>query len=391
MKPVKRQTNDERLDDDVFFDMRNTHFENLKYSEQLTIKVENVKKAFINANLKVDISPIVKNPKPQGYRHKVVLSAFNQKIGQTFKLRLGLYEEGSKKIKPIIHHIIHDQAINEVLVTVEEILQKYKIRAYDGIGQGVIKHVMIRKSYHQGDMILVFVTQGYILPNHKLIIKDIIAKHPKVKTVIQNMHDRETKLVLLDQEKVLYGTGYIEDQIEGLKFRLSAKSFYQVNPRVMFDLYKKAIDDANIKSSDIVLDCYCGIGTISLLAAKQAKKVIGIDVNTVAIKDAIYNKKKNQIDSVEFIAADVENFIQNYNQQVDVLLMDPTRLGATPLFLESVLRLQPKRIVYISCEVGTQVRDLKVLMKSYEIKSIQPFDLFSYTGHVENVTLLSLK
>jgi 23S rRNA (uracil1939-C5)-methyltransferase len=196
---------------------------------------------------------------------------------------------------------------------------------------------------------------------------------------------------MLENNKVLYGKGFIEDEIEGIRFRLSPNSFYQVNPLQMINLYNYALQVADIKKSDFVMDCYSGIGTISLLAAKRAKEVIAIESNPAAVKDATINKKENSISNINFYHNDVSNFMYDYTKEIDVLIMDPARDGADQRFINSVLKLKPKKIVYISCFVETQVRDILRLNDLYKLVSVQPVDMFSYTSHVETVSLLELK
>lgn len=372
----------------VFYQCGGCDFLHIKYDEQLRMKTDHVKHLYDQAKIKTEHLPIAKSERPLNYRHKVVLSAFMDKT----KLKLGLYREGSKDIIPYLDCHLHDPETNNVLKTVEKVLNHYKIGAYDiNRNEGIIKHVMIRKSFAEQTMLLVLVTQGYLLPNHKLIVKEIVEKHPSVVTVVQNVHQKKTHLVLLDDEKVLYGTGYIHDQIGDLKFRLSSKSFYQVNPVQMTLLYQKALDLADIKSTDIVMDTYSGIGTISLLAAKRAQKVIAIEANQIAHDDAVNNKKVNQIGNIEFVNEDVTSYMSRHQGVVDVLIMDPTRDGASESFLQSVLKLSPKKVVYISCEPMTQVRDIQLLKAKYTYKVVQPVDMFSQTVHVESITLLSLK
>ena len=372
----------------IFYECGGCDFLHIKYQKQLRMKEEHIAFLFKQERISVKINPIIENKEPLNYRHKVVLSAAQIKD----KLRLGLYRENSKEVIPYLKCHIQDQEINELLATVEQVLNEFKIPAYH-IDQekGIIKHVMVRKSFHSNDLMLIFVTNDFLFPNAKKIIQKIMLKHPKVVTVIQNVHRKKTHLVLLDDEKVLYGPGHIEDQIDGIKFKLSSKSFYQVNPVQVIELYHKALDLAQIKPSDTVMDTYSGVGTISLLAAQKAKHVIAIEANQNAHKDALLNKKINQIDNITFIHSPVEEFIKNYHNRVDCLIMDPTRDGSTQSFLDAVVRLKPKKIVYISCEPSTQIRDIKSLLAHYRIDSVQPVDMFSQTVHVESITLLSLK
>ena len=240
-------------------------------------------------------------------------------------------------------------------------------------------------------MMVVIVTQEHILPNNKDLVKEIVKSNPTVRTVVQNIHKIDTPVVMLDNNKVLYGKGFIEDEIDGIKFRLSPNSFYQVNPMQMMNLYKYALDQAFLSKKAYVMDCYSGIGTISLLAAKRAKEVIAIESNGEAVKDAMINKKENNISNVMFYQSDVSDFMYDISKQVDVLIMDPARDGADQEFIDAVLKLKPKRIVYISCFVETQVRDIQRFKEVYKLLSIQPVDMFSYTSHVETVAILELK
>ena len=372
----------------IFYECGGCDFLHIKYQKQLKMKEEHIAYLFKQEKISIKMNPIIENKNPLNYRHKVVLSAAQIKD----KLRLGLYRENSKEVIPYLKCHIQDQEINELLATVEKVLNEFKIPAYH-IDQekGIIKHVMVRKSFYSNDLMLIFVTNDFLFPNAKKIIQSIVLKHPKVVTVIQNVHRKKTHLVLLDDEKILYGPGHIEDQIDGMKFKLSSKSFYQVNPVQMIELYRKALDLAQIKPSDVVMDTYSGVGTISLLAAQKAKHVIAIEANLNAHKDALLNKKVNQIANVTFVNSPVEDYIKNYHDRVDCLIMDPTREGSTKPFLDAVLRLKPKKIVYISCEPSTQVRDIKSLVALYKIDSVQPVDMFSQTVHVESITLLSLK
>jgi len=372
--------------------MKTIDYQKLSYKEQLKRKQKYVQDLFQPLKLNFKIEEILKNGSPKHYRHKVTASATSVMINRKPKLRLGMFVENTHDIDPGFTHDIHDESINEVLSKIEQVLNKYKISAYHIRKQkGILKHVLIRKSFLTKEMLVVFVTNTKFFPNHKNIIKDIRKDFPQIKTVIQMIQEKHTPIVLYGEAHTLFGPGYIKDGFNDLVFRLSAKSFYQVNPMQMINLYQKALDMGDIKHSDTVMDCYSGIGTISLLASKQAKEVIAIEVNEQAVKDAKFNQKQNNITNVKFYCDDVEVFMKGFNQKVDVLILDPTRSGASKNFLEAVKKLKPKKIVYISCFVETQVRDLKLLQSMYKIKKIQPVDMFSFTKHVETITLLSLK
>lgn len=372
--------------------MKQINYQVMTYKNQLKTKQKLIEKAFSPLKLKVPVSSILKNPMDKHYRHKVTVSATSKYVGKSVKLRLGMFKENTHKIEPGFSHFIHDNDINTVLAVIESILNDYKISAYDiKKRKGILKHVLIRKSYLTQDMLVVFVTNTKFFPNHKQIVKDLREEFSQIKTVIQMVQNKHTPIALYGDAITLFGPGYIIDGFDELTFKLSAKSFYQVNPIQMINLYHHAIDLAQIKKTDVVMDCYAGIGTISLLAAKHANKVIGIEVNRQAVIDAKENIKKNHMTNVTFVQSDVEDYMASFHGKVDVLILDPTRTGATPKFLNAVKKLKPKKIVYISCFVETQVRDIKQLLTQYEVTHIQPVDMFSYTEHAECVSLLHKK
>lgn len=374
--------------DDIAFDtLDTTAFEQMSYKDQLKIKEKHIETLFNK-----DVLPIIPNPVPRGYRHKAVLSAVNVSVNNKQKLRLGLFIEGTTKIKPKLGHFLHDKAIDEIFVTVEKVLNKYNHKAYArNYQQGIIKHVMIRKSYASGDMMVIFSTQLNNFPNHKKIVNELIAAHPNIKTIVQNIHRKDTKLVLLEEERVIYGKGFIMDKIGDLEFKISPNAFYQINPMQMFELYKKVFEFADIKATDTVIDAYSGIGTMTLLSSKYAKKVYGLEINPASHKDAIENKRLNQIVNAHFILGDVEQAIEKIDEKVDCLIMDPARDGSTLKFIQAVIKLRPKTIIYVSCNPDTQERDYKQLRNYYDLKKVQPFDMFSDTPHIENIIMLTVK
>ena len=238
---------------------------------------------------------------------------------------------------------------------------------------------------------LVIVTAGVAFPSKNNFLKALCEKHPEITTIVQNINDRRTSMVLGKRNIVLKGKGYIEDVLCGCRFRISPTSFYQINHQQTEKLYKKAIQLADISKNDTVIDAYCGIGTIGIVASKKAGKVIGVELNSEAVSDAKINASINNIKNVTFVNADAGDFLVEYakNAKADVVIMDPPRSGSTPEFLNSLLKIKPDRIVYISCGPDTQARDIKVLVKGgYKVTACQPFDLFPHTEHCENVILL---
>ncbi len=274
-------------------------------------------------------------------------------------------------------------------------MKKYKILPYDeDKRKGVIRHVLIRTSFHYDEIMVVLVTNVDVFPGRNDFIKELKKLNPEITTVIQNINSRDTNVILGEKQRILFGKGYINDELCSIKFKISPKSFYQVNPLQTEKLYSLAIEKANISKNDLVLDAYCGIGTIGLIASKYAREVVGVEIVKEAVIDAVNNAKNNNIENAKFYVGDAGEFILNeYNQGVryDVVIMDPPRKGSSEEFLSILIKTKPSRIVYVSCDPATLARDLKYLSSVYDIVSVNPVDMFPHTFHVENVVLLSRK
>ncbi|MGN0355101.1 MAG: 23S rRNA (uracil(1939)-C(5))-methyltransferase RlmD, partial [Muricoprocola sp.] len=263
-------------------------------------------------------------------------------------------------------------------------------------GYGLLRHVLIRRGFTSGQIMVVLVLRSPIFPSKNNFVKALRKEHPEISTVVINVNDKNTSMVLGTRDIVLYGKGYIEDTLCGCRFRISPQSFYQVNSVQTEVLYTKAMEYAGLTGKETVIDAYCGIGTIGLIAAKKAKEVIGIELNPQAVKDARLNAKCNQIKNARFYEGDAGDFMikmsegtkDSPKQKVDVVFMDPPRSGSTEAFLSSVVTLSPKKIVYVSCGPDTLARDLEYLTRhGYKVSKIQPVDMFGFTEHVENVVL----
>ena len=360
---------------------------NIDYKDEINIKINNFNRLLHknNLNYKINNNDFIKSDNYYNYRYKVIGSVCN--IDN--KLRLGLYKENSKIVLPFLDCLIQDLDCNYILKEIEFILNKYKIKAYDNFNKrGIIKHVLIRKST-LNEFLIVLVTSSYLLPNNKLIVKDILNINKNIKTIVQNINEKNTSLVLSDKEKILYGKGFIKERIDDLIFNLSSNSFYQINPLMMNKLYNEAINLANITKNDIVMDTYSGIGTISLKLSKYSKEVIAVEINKNAYIDSLNNKKNNNINNVKFFNDDVSKFMRTFKSKIDILFLDPPREGSDYNFLNSLMILKPKKVVYISCGPESLVRDLKILEKIYKIDKIKLVDMFPRTKHVETVCLLS--
>ena len=240
---------------------------------------------------------------------------------------------------------------------------------------------------------VVLVLASPILPSKNNFVKAILKLNPEISTIVLNINDKKTSMVLGDSERVLYGKGYIYDYLCGKKFKISSKSFYQVNPVTTEFLYNKAIELAQLNKDECVIDAYCGIGTIGIIASDHAKKVIGVESNKDAVRDAITNAKLNQVKNIQFYNQDAGIFMKQLAAQkesIDVVLMDPPRVGSDKNFLDAVITLKPKKVVYISCNPETLARDLEYLTKNgYKAKEAWPYDMFPFTGHVETCVLLT--
>ena len=355
------------------------------YEEQLKMKREEMRKIF---RTKV-VEPVLGMKDPYHYRHKIYASFARDK--KTNRIYAGMYEENSHRKVPSEMCLIQHTLANEILTTICKLAESMRIEIYDeDSGRGTLRHAYIRISKATNDVLLDIVIGSKGLPSSKNFVNALVKKFPQIKTIILNFNRAHTSMILGKDERVLYGPGYITDRIGGLEFRISSKSFYQVNPEQTEVLYRTALSLAKIKDTDVVLDACCGIGTISLLAAQSAKHVIGVEINPQAIRDAKNNAKHNKLLNTEFYSADAAEFIQRMNIKPDVVILDPPRSGMTLPFMRKLAQLSPDRVVYISCNPYTQVTDIEPLKKAgYKIKKIVPVDIFGFTPHVETIVLLS--
>ncbi|MDF2539527.1 MAG: rRNA (uracil-5-)-methyltransferase RumA [Herbinix sp.] len=361
---------------------------NSDYQEHLNEKQKTVDK-LIKKYCKVE--SIIGMEKPYYYRNKVHAVFDHDKKGNPIS---GIYEEGTHHVIPIDSCRIEDQKADAIIVSIRGLLKSFKIKTYDeDSGYGLIRHVLVRKGFTSGEIMVVLVLASPILPSKNNFVKALRQLHPEITTIIVNVNDKQTSMVLGEKEQVIYGKGYIEDSLCGKVFRISAKSFYQVNPVQTELLYQKAIELAGLHGSETVIDAYCGIGTIGLIASDYVKKVIGVELNKDAVKDAEINAKRNQVTNIEFYKNDAGDFMGGMAAQkeiVDIVFMDPPRAGSDEKFLGALVQLKPNKIVYISCNPVTLERDLAFLTKKgYKAEIAIPVDMFPWTEHVETVVLMS--
>lgn len=365
-------------------------FQGIPYKEQLK-KKQKKEQSLLGAYGKV--CPIIGMENPYYYRNKVHAVFDRDRKGNIIS---GIYEEGTHRVVPVENCLIEDEKSQEIIRTIRGMLKSFKIRTYDeDTGYGLLRHVLIRRGFSTGEIMVVLVTGSPIFPSKNNFVKALRKSHPEITTVVLNVNDRQTSMVLGDREKPIFGPGFIKDRLCGCMFRISPKSFYQVNPVQTEILYQTAIDYAGLTGKETVIDAYCGIGTIGLIAAKKAGKVIGVELNKDAVKDARINAKENKITNAAFYQGDAGRFMVEMaakGEKADVVFMDPPRAGSDERFLSSVVKLSPKKVIYISCNPETLARDLKYLTKHhYKVEKIQPVDMFPFCDHVETVCQLVLR
>ena len=411
------------------------------YPEQLARKREAVAQVFRDAGLRVRVQEVCGMEEPYRYRNKVIAAVSMRGA----RVVCGLYEESSHRVVPLDGCLLQDARLNAVLTTLVKLLNELKIRPF-GYG-GTLKHVLLRLGAHTGQVLLVLVTSEELMHGRKELLARLRTACPDVATVVQNIQPRQTSVVLGPREKVLFGPGYIFDELLGRRYKISARSFYQVNPVQTERLYAKALSLAALHPGDTLMDAYCGIGTIGLSAtsgpASQGQngpicpspagkegsqgqngpicpspagkdadvRIIGVEINRDAVQDAIANARANGVRNARFYCADVSAFMREFDAPVDVLMLDPPRAGCDEEFLRAVLMMAPRRIVYVSCNPATQARDVAFLLRAsaparpwhnnavrnprpargpqYVINPESwPFDLFPHTSHVENIVCL---
>lgn len=363
-------------------------FQGVPYTEQIKIKQKNMNKLLKKYG---NVKPIIGMENPFYYRNKVHAVFDRDKKGNII---CGTYEAGTHRVVPVEECMIEDKTSQEIIRAIRDMLKSFRIKTYDeDTGYGLLRHVLVRRGFSTDEIMVVLVVASPIFPSKNNFVKALRKKFPQISTVVLNVNDKKTSMVLGERDIVLYGKGFIRDRLCGCTFRISPQSFYQVNPVQTELLYKTAIEYAGLGRKERVIDAYCGIGTIGLVAAGKAREVIGIELNKNAVRDAIVNARENKIINARFYQGDAGEFMEGMaseGERADVVFMDPPRTGSTEKFLTSMVKLGPSRIVYISCGPDTLSRDLEFLTKhGYVTRKIQPVDMFSFTEHCEVVCLLT--
>ena len=362
-------------------------FQNLKYEKELEYKrkvaIQTLSKI---AGVDARESKIYGMDEPYYYRNKIQVPFGYDKQN---RLVYGFYKFKSHDIIPISECAIESKEHVKILKTIKELMESMKIKAYrEDEHVGTLRHVLIRVGKVSKEIMVVLVCKERNFPSKNNFVKELVKRCPEIKTVVLNENPRKTNVILGNFEQTLYGPGFIYDSLLGVKFKISCKSFYQVNHDQCEKLYSLGIEKAELKPTDTILDAYCGIGTIGLICAKKVKEVYGVEIVEDAIKDAKMNAKINGIENTNYVCDDASNYM--LKKQFDVVFVDPPRKGLDERFLKSLMTSKPKKIIYISCDVGTLSRDLVELKKIYNIDSIDFVDMFPRTYHCETVVKLML-
>ena len=356
-----------------------------EYNQQLKEKTQFVQTLLSKVKPNIKVCQCIGMQEPYHYRNKGKYALKNGKMG--------FYEEGTHKIV-YAKCIIQKEIINEIAEFTFELIKKYKINIYnEDIRKGFLRHIVIRYGVYTDEVMIIFVTTSGKMYKREEIIKELTSKYKNIKSVVQNINERDTNAILGNKIIKLYGSDFIVDKINNLKFKISPLSFYQVNPVQMEKLYSIAIEEASVTNNDIVYDLYSGIGTISLCLSKKAKRVYGIEIVKDAVKDAKENARINNIKNTEFMVGKVEDLLPRLcaKQRADTVFVDPPRSGLDIKTIQTILKVKPDKLVYISCNPETLAENLKELTKCYNIVKVQPVDMFPFTSHVECVAVLCLK
>ena len=366
----------------------------IDYDKTLDIKQEKVQN-LINKSLSNDITvkSVLGMGNPYNYRNKAQYPVGTDKNGRPV---FGVFAKRTHEIIPVQECQIQKKISYEIADFVLDQMDKFGVSVYnEKTGKGLVRHIITKVGIQTNEVMVIIVINGKEMPHELTLANNIIDKFPEVKTVVKSINTKNTNVIMGMKNEAIVGRGYITDRLGDFIFKISPMSFYQVNPVQAEALYNIAIEKANITKDDVVCDLYCGIGTIGIFASKYAKKVYGIEIVSQAIDDARINANLNDVDNIEFICGDVEEafdeLIKKEKVKPDVIIVDPPRRGLDEKTIENIMKLKTGRVVYISCNAATMVRDLKMMEEMYEVVEVQPVDMFPFTSHCEVISVLKLK
>ena len=366
----------------------------IKYEKTLEIK-KNAVQSLVNKTLlnKIEVKDVLGMENPYYYRNKIQFPVGIDKNGQ---MQMGVFASRTHEIVPIDKCFIQNEKAQELAKIVFEYWKRRNLSVYQEKNQkGLLRHIIVKIGIRTNEYMCVLVVNGKGIPDEELLVKEIKMKFPEITTIVINTNMKNTNVILGEENRVIYGDGTIKDFLGNYTFKISPLSFYQVNPIQAEKLYELGVEYAQIKKDDVVFDLYCGIGTISIFMSQFAKKVYGVEIVDEAVVAARENAKLNGIDNIEFLSGDVEMILDDliYNRNVlpDVIMVDPPRKGLDDKSIENILKVRPRKVVYISCNPATLVRDLRRFEEGYEVKVLKPVDMFPFTSHVECVALMGRK
>lgn len=383
-----------KVDDcDVYLRCGGCAMRHIAYERTLEIKRESVISTLRKQGIDVPVRDVIGMENPLFYRNKLQYPLGKGPDGEPV---MGVFAERTHRIVPTDRCFIQNERLQEVANGIFEFVKKNRIRVYDEERlSGEVRHLVLRIGVKTGEVMVVIVSNKRKLSKERELVRFISESFPFVRTIVKNVNPYDTNVILGNENVVLFGDGYICDELLECRFKISPMSFYQVNPYQTERLYSKAIEYAELSGNESVFDLYCGIGTIGICASKFAGKLYGIETVPEAIEDARENARLNGVENAEFFVGDVERvlpgLVENRGIGADVVFVDPPRKGCDRMAIETVLRVRPKRVVYISCNPATLARDLRFFEELYEVKEVTPVDMFPYTGHVECCSVLYLK
>ena len=365
----------------------------LSYPAQLEYKTKKVADAFRRQKIEnLRVFPTISAENPYEYRNKIQVPIGRDPHGHIVS---GFYRSGTHKIIPIDKCWIEDPRAGKIILELKKLMKEFHYAPYDeDTRSGLIRHVLVRTSAHYDEVMVTVVTNKDEFKGKNNFVREWIKRCPSIKSLIQNINTRDTNVILGEKERTLFGPSFIKDSILGVDFLISSKSFFQVNPEQVEKLYRKAIEYADLHKDENIFDAYCGIGTISLCASRYVKKVTGVEIVKEAIVDAKKNAGLNNINNAEFLLGDAGEVLEKLvsdGKKFSTVFVDPPRKGLDQKFIDTLLRLEPEKVVYVSCDPETLARDIKQLSEKYNIINVQPVDMFPMTFHVETVVSLRLK
>lgn len=394
IKIIKESPDRVEVTDRAYAQTGTMPLQHLAYEAQLKFKknqVENVLQK-IGKLPDVKVNDVIGMDNPFGYRNKAQIPVRKH----NGKLETGVFRKNSHDLIPMEDFKIQDLEIDKAVIVVRDIMRKYNVKPYnEKDNTGNLRHILVRRGYHTGEMMITLVTRTPKLFPHSKIVPDILEALPEVVSIVQNVNPKKTNVILGQEVIVLHGEDKYQDKLLNHTFEISHRSFFQVNTSQAEVLYSKVLEFAQLTGEETVIDAYCGIGTITLALAEKAKEVYGIEIIEPAVLDARRNAELNGIENVTYQIGAAEDVMLDWSKEgreADLLVVDPPRKGLEGQFIEAVIKMQPKKMVYVSCNPSTLARDLALLVEGgYTVEQVQPVDMFPQTSHVETVALLTKK